>query len=374
MQRTRLLVPATTLVALLALSPLATGVALAAGPVVTVKRGETLSGISKSHGVPIATIAALNSLPDPNRIYPGQLLRVAPEPVAPAPATAVAPMGRVHVVLAGENLTRLARKYETTIAAIAAANAITNPSRIYPGQRLRIPGAPPPASAPAVPAPAAAPAAATAPRETPTATHVVARGENLTRIARRYGSTVAAIAAANRIGDPSRIFAGQRLTIPAASVAPRAAASAPADASAMPAAMATLTSKRADVRAMIVEEAARFGVPASFALAVAWQESGWRQDVVSHAGAVGIMQLMPATSEWVGEAMLGTTVDSRDARQNVRAGVRLLAHYLDRYDGNHDLVLAAYYQGQTATDRYGVFPVSRAYIASIKVLVRLFGG
>lgn len=370
MQRTRLLVPATTLVTILALSPAATGLALAAGPVVTVKRGETLSGISKGHGVPIATIVALNSLSDPNRIYPGQLLRVTSEPVAPSPATAVAPMGRVHVVLPGENLTRLARKYETTIAAIATANAITNPSRIYPGQRLRIPGAPPPASPPAAPAPAAA----TAPRETPTATHVVAGGENLTRIARRYGTTVPAIVAANGIGDPSRIFAGQRLTIPAASVAPRAAASAPAGAAPMPASMATLTSKRADVRAMIVEEAARFGVPASFALAVAWQESGWRQDVLSHAGAVGIMQLMPATSEWVGEAMLGTAVDSRDARQNVRAGVRLLAHYLDRYDGNHDLVLAAYYQGQSATDRYGVFPVSRAYIASIKVLVRLFGG
>jgi soluble lytic murein transglycosylase-like protein len=58
----------------------------------------------------------------------------------------------------------------------------------------------------------------------------------------------------------------------------------------------------------------------------------------------------------------------------VRGGVTLLAHYLRRYDGNRDLVLAAYYQGQGAVDRHGVYPVSRPYIASIKALVRLFGG
>ena len=63
-----------------------------------------------------------------------------------------------------------------------------------------------------------------------------------------------------------------------------------------------------------------------------------------------------------------------DTRENIRAGVRLLAHYLARYAGDRDRVLAAYYQGQTAVDRYGVYSVSRPYIASILVLERLFGG
>jgi soluble lytic murein transglycosylase-like protein len=142
----------------------------------------------------------------------------------------------------------------------------------------------------------------------------------------------------------------------------------------MPESMASLVSERDPVRRLIVAEADRFGVPAAFALAVAWQESGWQQGVVSWAGAVGVMQLLPATGQWVGEAMLGTTVNLRDTAQNVRAGVRLLAHYLDRYDGNRDLALAAYYQGQTAADRHGVFEVSRPYIASIKALEALFGG
>src|SRR5690606_8132920 len=123
--------------------------------------------------------------------------------------------------------------------------------------------------------------------------------------------------------------------------APAAAAQAGAGPS-MPASMAELTARRAEVRGVIEEEAHRFGVPPAFALAVAWQESGWQQAVVSSAGAIGVMQLLPATADWVGEAMLGSSVDPRDLRQNVRGGVRLLAHYLDRYDGDRAKVLAAY--------------------------------
>jgi soluble lytic murein transglycosylase-like protein len=142
----------------------------------------------------------------------------------------------------------------------------------------------------------------------------------------------------------------------------------------MPASMATLVAERDAVRRMIVEEANRYDVPAALALAVAWQESGWQQGVVSYAGAVGVMQLMPATAEWVGDAMLRSRVEIRDTRHNIRAGVRLLAHYLGHYDGDRARVLAAYYQGQWATDHHGIYPVSRPYIASITVLERIFGG
>ena len=58
----------------------------------------------------------------------------------------------------------------------------------------------------------------------------------------------------------------------------------------------------------------------------------------------------------------------------MRAGVRLLAHYLGHYKGDRDRVLAAYYQGQWAVDHHGIYPVSRPYIASITLLVRIFGG
>lgn len=278
-----------------------------------------------------------------------------------APILATVAFGADEVIVrTGDTLTSIARRHDLTIERLVALNGLRDPNRIFVGQRLRLEPAPAaPAPAPAAPAPSAA-----------ARTHTVQAGEHLTGIARQYGVTIAAIAAANRIADQSRIFAGQRLTIPGGATP----AAAPAASSAMPASMAALVAERDAVRRLIVDEAARFGVPPAFALAVAWQESGWRQNVVSRAGAVGVMQLLPATGEWVGDAMLGSAVDIHDLRQNVRAGVRLLAHYLHRYDGDRDLVLAAYYQGQTAVDRHGVYAVSRPYIASIKVLEALFGG
>jgi soluble lytic murein transglycosylase-like protein len=181
--------------------------------------------------------------------------------------------------------------------------------------------------------------------------------------------SVGAIAAANHLANPSLIFAGQRLVIPDGA---RPSASRPPQAR-MSSTMADLVADRDWVRRLIVRQAHRYDVPRALALAVAWQESGWQQGVVSYAGAVGVMQLMPATAEWVGQTMLGRRVHIHEAGSNITAGVRLLRHYLDRYDGNQDLVLAAYYQGQRAVDHHGIYPISRPYIASIHYLERVFG-
>ena len=135
-----------------------------------------------------------------------------------------------------------------------------------------------------------------------------------------------------------------------------------------------LSASQSEVRAVILEEAQRLGVPPALALAVAWQESGWRQGVVSEAGAVGVMQLLPATGDWVAGAILHEPVDIGQLRSNVRAGVKLLAHYLERYAGDRDRALAAYYQGQRAVDTLGIYPMSRPYIASILALEALFSG
>ena len=365
LSRPRLTLTAASIATTLVTAPILASVAFGADEIV-VRSGDTLTAIARRHDLSVERLVDLNDLADPNRIFVGQRLRLeAAEAAAPAPAAA-APMNRSHTVRAGEHLTGIARAYGTSIAAIAKANKLADPSRIFAGQRLTIPGAP------AESAPAPAKAATPAPAQ-PAAnrTHSVGAGEHLTGIARKYGTTITAIAKANGLADPSRIFVGQRLTIPGA---PAAAKPAAARAAGMPASMAALVARRSEVGKLIAAEAERFGVPPALAKAVAWQESGWQQGVVSSAGAIGVMQLLPDTGEWVGEAMLGTRVDLNDTRQNIRAGVRLLAHYLDRYDGNRDLVLAAYYQGQTAADRHGVFAVSRPYIVSIKLLESLFGG
>lgn len=115
---------------------------------------------------------------------------------APTAAATKAPSGaRTHVVQPGENLFRIALYYGMTYKTLADANGIVNPDLIYVGQRLTIP------------------AEGTAPT-TPTKTHVVQAGENLFRIALKYGVTVEALAVANNISNTSLIYPGQKLVIP----------------------------------------------------------------------------------------------------------------------------------------------------------------
>lgn len=344
-----------------------------AGPVaaadrfVVVRPGDTLSGIAARHGVSERRLVRLNGLADPNFIYAGQRLRL--RGAAPDRSRARTPVR--HRVVYGDTLSGIALAHGVTVTALARANAIANPSFIRAGQVLRIPGA--------TPAGAGRSNQGRAERPRVYAMHRVASGETLWSIAARYGTSVTAIVDANRIGDPSFIRAGQELRIPGARPAREARPPARGDAplggptAAMPADMAAVVAARRDIGRIIVAEARRQGVPASFALAVAWQESGWQPRVVSYAGAVGVMQLLPSTGDWVSATMLGRSVNLWDAEQNVLAGVRLLRHYLDRY-GDRSLALAAYYQGQSAADRHGVFPVSRPYIASILRLQELFAG
>ena len=101
----------------------------------------------------------------------------------------------IHVVQWGENLYRIAIRYGTTVEAIANANGIVNPHRIYAGQRLVIPhGHPTP--------------------PTQGFWYTVQWGDTLSGIAWRYGRNMWAIANANGIANPNVIYASQRIYIP----------------------------------------------------------------------------------------------------------------------------------------------------------------
>jgi LysM repeat protein len=338
--------------------------------VVVVQAGQTLSEIAAAHGTTVERLAALNHIADPNRIYVGQRIRVGPAGgQARSHARRSEPV--LHRIAYGETLTGIAVRYGTTIRALVIRNQLADPSRIYAGQVLRIFGAHHPARR-AHGGPQAH--GASQPSGRPQAViHTVRAGETLSGIAVRYRVTVDGIAAANRLVNPSFIRTGQQLRIPGANraAASRTGGQARAPQVAMPPSMAALVGQRSPVRRLIEQEARRQSFPPALALAVAWQESGWQGRVVSGAGAIGVMQLLPSTAEWVSATMLHEPVNPWNAGSNVRAGVALLKHYLDRY-GSRSLALAAYYQGQAGTDRHGIYPISRPYVASILLLERMF--
>lgn len=129
------------------------------------------------------------------------------EPATQAPPTA-APTGTTHVVQPGENLYRISLRYGTSISALAQANGIVNPSLIFVGQSLTIPGTAPAPVVTATPPPVPSP--------TPTveSVYTVIPGDTLIRIAIRFRTTTAALLGANNIPNPNIIFVGQRLNIP----------------------------------------------------------------------------------------------------------------------------------------------------------------
>lgn len=110
--------------------------------------------------------------------------------------------------------------------------------------------------------------------------------------------------------------------------------------------------------------AATHDLSPSLLRAVAWTESSFRPGAVSHAGAVGVMQLMPDTVTHA-EQLLGRTIDPLDVTDNVDGGAAYLAYLLDRADGDTRLALTAYFQGWTGLHRDGPTPTSAAYAQRI---------
>lgn len=114
---------------------------------------------------------------------------------------------------------------------------------------------------------------------------------------------------------------------------------------------------------LVESSARRHGVSADLVRAVIAVESCGEAGAVSSKGAVGLMQLLPATASDYG------CPDPRDPRANVEAGCRHLARLTDKLDGDLDLVLAAYNAGEGAVERAGGIPAYREtqeYVRSVR--------
>ena len=101
--------------------------------------------------------------------------------------------------------------------------------------------------------------------------------------------------------------------------------------------------------------------------ALAWQESGHQNHVVSAAGARGVMQVTPATWDFVETVVVGKRIP-HTADGNVRVGTAFLANLLKRFGGDERLALGAYYRGPAAVRKYGLGPETTRYVANVLAL------
>jgi murein DD-endopeptidase MepM/ murein hydrolase activator NlpD len=235
--------------------------------------------------------------------------------------------------------------------------------------------------------------------------YVVRPGDTLWHIASEDGITVSQLATANGLSPNGILQIGTQLTIPPASApsSPAAAPATPAAAgvTAAPAVVTTaattssgsgfcstftpeggpegvlptLLTESPDRLALVPlfdEWAEHYGIPASLVEAIAWQESGWQQDVVSSAQAVGVGQLIPSTAEFVQNDLVGESLDITSVSDNIRMSAAFLAYLDNQEGGNLCQTIAAYYEGPLNLATYGVFAMTEPYVESVEALLPRF--
>jgi N-acetylmuramoyl-L-alanine amidase len=324
----------------------------------TVRPGDTLYGIARRFGTSMNALAAGNGRDLRGLLLPGEVLRL-PGAAAPATPAATSGGGTGYLIRRGDTLWGIARRHGITVGALTAANGITTSTVLLAGRTLTLPAGAGTgvAATPSAGAPAAAPAPA------PTAgqwsgRHTVRPGEGFIAIATRYGTTAGSLAAGNGLTLRSVLLPGQVLRVPAVMTPPGTPGGLPAD-----------LLRRADALALVPvfrAAASEFGVPADLLMSTAYRESGWRNDAVSPSGALGIGQLLPATARWVASTLLRQpSLDPGVPADNIRMSARLLRFLLDLHGGDARLALASYFDGPGTVQRQGVSPVAERYASSI---------
>ena len=283
--------------------------------------------------------------------------------------TAGSPGWGLYTIRAGDTLGDIAARFGTSVARLVEVNNLPgNGSLIIEGRALKVPDGS---------------GAGAGPRS-----HLVVRGDTLSGIASRYGVSQEAVADANNLPSSNIVLLGATLRIPGGSGGGTSGGStsksgtssggntfagrtysgavvSAADRNRSALARRGVPS-RESMRSIIAERARANGVDPALALAVSYQESGWNQRAVSVANAVGAMQVIPTTSDWI-SSVVGRRLNPLDPHDNVTTGVVLLK-ILTRSAANERQAVAGYYQGLRSVRERGMYPDTKRYVDNVLAL------
>jgi soluble lytic murein transglycosylase-like protein len=296
-----------------------------------------------------------------------------------APAQASVP----HTVASGETLWSIAAASNLTTRTLAAANGLPDDAQVVAGSTIQIPSEQEGAAAlietGRVTATSAAPVVAPAPdpgAPQPAGAYTVQPGDTLAGIAARSGIGTGQVAWMNGLDPADVLLAGTVLKLPTGAPPTEEQEQpqppSPAAPTVVPAAEPNATPASVTA-AQIGAVASGHGVSPSLAAAIAWQESGFQNGVVSSANARGVMQILPGTWEWI-QQQSGRQFDPNSATDNVQAGVMYLDQLLSDTGGDEATAVASYYQGAASVRRIGLLPETRQYVANVMALRPRFGG
>lgn len=385
-----------------------------------VASGDTVSALAHRYGTTIDAIIAANRLGARATIYSGDTITIPTGASAKSATSAessskkATPAAATHKVAKGDTVWDISRKYNSTVSAIISANGLSKSAMIRIGQVLTVPGA----------------AASTASTDTSTAktstqgnvattashssskatgSYQVRSGDTVWDLAKKYGTSVSAIANANGLGKSATIRIGQVLNIPGATTVSNVKATTSASGAPKLATDKNLsefgetptglvgdsflgrtyskpvvgaanqnkaTLKSMDVpskdqmQALIIKTAKQMGVDPALAQAVAYQESGFNMRAVSPANAIGVMQVIPSSGQWASD-IVGRDLNLLVPEDNVTAGIAILKT-LQRNGTPLANAIGGYYQGETAVRKYGLYSDTKRYVASVQTLMVRF--
>ncbi len=323
----------------------------------------------------------------------------------------------IHQVGAGESLYSIAAQDGLSVSQLAAANGISAGSWLTSGSAVVIP---PQSEAPAYSAPVASSSTSygsagdddadsddvgsgsTAAASTVSAVSsfavssapssagglVVEPGDTLSGLSRRTGIPMSELAAANGLSSYNLIMAGTVMRLPGSRSTyvshgysePVSTATSSSYEPQGAAAQGTSggppypTPERLS-GSEIGSIGAGNGATSSLADAIAWQESGFNNDLVSSADARGIMQILPGTWEWIQHSLdTGTPLAPASATDNVRGGSLMLHWLLNQTGGDPAMAAAGYYQGLASVRQHGMLPDTQRYVNDVMSLRSHFGG
>jgi N-acetylmuramoyl-L-alanine amidase len=335
----------------------------------TVQPGETLWSIAAANNLTTRTVAAYNGLSEDAQVVLGSTIRVPTVAegyaalqdaglVGSGTSGAAPASGGGYTVQLGDTLSGIAARSGLSVAGLAAANGLDPNGILVAGTTLSLTGGSAPSSG-------AAPAVQGA--------YTVRPGDTLSGLAAGAGVSVADMAAMNGLDPDGILVAGTPIKLPSGAPAP-AHASEPAPAPVVPQADPAPTATTlgaADIQSV----ASQYGVSPSLAAAIAWQESGFNNAMVSSANARGVMQIMPGTWDYVQQNLAGgEQLDPNSAHDNVHAGVMYLKRLLDDAGGDESAAIAGYYQGLASVRSRGLFDDTKRYVANVQALRSRFGG
>lgn len=341
----------------------------------TVKNGDTLSAIAGKHNMSLSSLLSKNNISASKVIFPGDKLKINGSAKSndskSSDKKSSSSNTSSYTVKSGDTLSGIASKHDMSLSELLKVNNISSSKRIYPGDKIKVSGGSSSSNSQAPSKPKAK-----------TSTYTVKSGDTLGGIAVKHDMSLKALLDINpEFSASTPLKVGAKLKVSGSSVAPTGDVKQDKigntfegrtyedhvvrDANANKNYLDSIdVPGRSEMQALVRSTAQSMGVDPALAMAHAYQESGFNMRAVSPANAVGVMQVLPSTSDWIA-SRIGQDLNVLNPRDNVVAGVAVIAYNLDNTD-DLDTAIAAYYQGLAGVNKNGMYEDTKRYVASIK--------